>query len=275
MHDALAPAQILEISGLDARTFAHAQFTSDVLALVNGQWQWSAWLDPAGRVRNVFALLRSRDDRLLAWLPRGDAAMMANRLSRYVLRAKVRMQPLAGRWLLDLHAADGRTPEQSTDTWLLDLPGAQPRRAAIIHVDVEPRLDADRLQGWIREDIAACLPWIGNETDEEFTPPALGLERLGAVSLDKGCYPGQEIVARLHYRGGNKRTCVPLKLACAVAPEPGASIEIAGSASASGRILYAAQPQDGFCAALGVLPIDLPQDVRVQLASGSARIPAS
>jgi folate-binding protein YgfZ len=273
--DALAPAQILEISGLDGRAFAHAQFTSNVDALVDGQWQWSAWLDPAGRVRNVFALLRSREDRLLAWLPRGDSASMAQRLSMYVLRSKVRMQPLAGRWLLDLHSAGGGTPEQAAEIWLLDLPGSPPRHAAIIDCDTEPPLDADRLQAWVREDIAAGLPWIGSETAEEFTPQALGLERLGAISLGKGCYPGQEIVARLHYRGGNKRTCVPLKLECDLAPAPGAVIEIAGTASLSGRILYAAQPQDGICAALGVLPINLPEDARMQLASGCGVILAT
>lgn len=275
MPDALAPAQILEISGLDARAFAHAQFTSHVEALVDGQWHWSAWLDPAGRVRNVFALLRSREDRLLAWLPRGDAAGMAKQLSMYVLRSKVRLQPLSGRWLLDLHAAGGGITEHATETWLLDLPGSPPRHAAIIDCDSEPPLDADRLQAWIREDIAAGLPWIGSETAEEFTPQALGLERLGTISLDKGCYPGQEIVARLHYRGGNKRRCVPLKLECDLAPEPGTVVEVAGTASASGRILYAAQPQEGICAALGVLPIDLPADARMRLASGPTVILAT
>ena len=200
---------------------------------------------------------------------------MAQRLSMYVLRSKVRMQPLAGRWLLDLHSAGGGTPEQAAEIWLLDLPGSPPRHAAIIDCDTEPPLDADRLQAWVREDIAAGLPWIGSETAEEFTPQALGLERLGAISLGKGCYPGQEIVARLHYRGGNKRTCVPLKLECDLAPAPGAVIEIAGTASLSGRILYAAQPQDGICAALGVLPIDLPEDARMQLASGCGVILAT
>lgn len=275
MPHALAPAQILEISGHDARAFAQAQFTSNVEALVDGQWHWSAWLDPSGRVRNVFALLRSHEDRLLAWLPRGDAAGMAKRLSMYVLRSKVRLQALAGHWLLDPRTAGGGIPGQAADTWLLDLPGSPPRHAAIIECISEPPLDADRLQAWVRDDIAAGLPWIGSETTEEFTPQALGLERLGAISFDKGCYPGQEIVARLHYRGGNKRSCVALKLECDLAPEPGTVVEIAGTASTSGRILYAAQPQEGVCAALGVLPIDLPEDARMRLASGPAVILAT
>ena len=269
MPHPLAPAQILELSGIDARAFAHAQFTSDVMILSAGQWQWSAWLDPKGRVRSLFALLWTDDARLLAWLPRGDANTMATRLSTFVFRSKVRIQPLADYSLFAL-PTDGSSPTGNlAGTWILDLPGDTPRRAAIINTRIDTPIDPDRLEAWIRDDIAARLPWIPSEVAEEFTAQALGLDRLGAISFDKGCYPGQEIVARLHYRGGNKRECMRVTIQTCEPPKAGERIEIDATPAANGRILYAAQPQAGICKALAVLPLDLPQNIRMRLESGA------
>lgn len=275
MPDALDHAQIIELSGADALAFAHAQFTSDVRALAVGQWQWSGWLDPSGRVRNFFALFRSDQERLLAWLPRGDSAAMAKHLSMYILRSKLRIRSLADYWLLDLQTSDGAISAESTENWILDLPGSTQRRAAIVNNCAVLAIDTQRRQAWAREDIAAGLPWISHETAEEFTPQALGLDRLGAISLDKGCYPGQEIVARLHYRGGNKRGCVRLRLESGVLPQSGERIDVDASPVAHGRILYAAPAEDGFCEALAVLPLDLPDNIVMRLESGTKAIPIS
>lgn len=268
MPHALAHAQILELSGADARTFAQAQFTNDVGALSDGQWQWSAWLDPSGRVRNFFALLRVDDERLLIWLPRGDPVAMGTRLSMFVFRSKVRIQSLAGHWLLALQADDSTTSADLAGAWILDLPGDTRRRAAIVESAANLPIDADRLAAWIRDDIGALMPWIAGETAEEFTPQALGLDRLGAISFDKGCYPGQEIVARLHYRGGNKRRCMRVGSASGEPPRAGERIEIAGLPAAFGRILYAAPAEGLVCEALAVLPLDLPENARMKLQSG-------
>ncbi len=268
MPQFLAQAQILELSGADARSFAQAQFTSDVDALPDCQWQWSAWLDPGGRVRNFFALLLIADERLLIWLPRGDAAVMATRLSMFVFRSKVRIRSLAGYSLLALPTDDSPVAGNLAGAWLLDLPGDTPRRAAIVATPVEPQIDTDRLEAWMRDDIAAQLPWIAGETAEEFTPQALGLERFGAISFDKGCYPGQEIVARLHYRGGNKRGCMRVRTQSSEPPGAGERIGIDDMPAAYGRILYAARNQGGVCEALAVLPLELPEDVQMKLESG-------
>lgn len=268
MPQLLAEALILELSGPDAHAFAQAQFTSNVNALADGQWQWSAWLDPNGRVRNFFALYRAGDEHLLIWLPRGDAAVMATRLSMFVFRSKVRIQPLAGYSLLALPTNDSPAAGNLAGAWLLELPGGEPRRAAIINNRVDTQIDADRLEAWVRDDIAAQLPWITAETAGEFTPQALGLDRLGAISFDKGCYPGQEIVARLHYRGGNKRGCMRVRSESGKPPSPGERIEIDVKPAANGRILYAARPKGGICEALAVLPLELPESVRMKLESG-------
>ncbi len=270
MPQLLAQAQILELSGADARALAQAQFTSNVDALSDGQWQWSAWLDPSGRVRNFFALYQAGDERLLIWLPRGDAAVMGARLSTFLFRSKVRIQSLAGYSLLALPTDDSLAAGNLAGAWLLDLPGDMPRRAAIVDTSVNAQIDTDRLAAWTREDIVAQLPWIVSETAEEFTPQALGLERLDAISFDKGCYPGQEIVARLHYRGGNKRECMRVRTQSCEPPGPGERIEIDTTPAAYGRILYAAPPHGGFCEALAVLPLGVPENIRMTLESGVA-----
>lgn len=268
MPQLLAQAQILELSGADACAFAQAQFTNDVAALADGQWQWSAWLDPNGRVRNFFALYRAGDERLLIWLPRGDVEIMATGLSRFVFRSKLRIQRLAGYSLLALPTDASPLTGNLAGAWLLELPGDTPRRGAIVDSPIDASINADRLKAWIREDIAACLPWIASETAEEFTPQALGLDRLGAISLDKGCYPGQEIVARLRYRGGNKRGCRRVWTQSGVRPGAGERIEIDGVPATNGRILYAAGNCNGICEALAVLPLDLPENALMTLDSG-------
>lgn len=200
MHAAAGPAQCIEIAGADARTFAQAQFSGDVRALRAGHWQWNAWLDPKGSVRALMHLADPGDGRLLALLRGGDAEALCTELRRYVFRSKVSLGvpgrcrrrigdglPL-GSIHMDADAIGFGYGDRSL--WLERADGA---------TGVEPAGDealrlADIRDGW------PTLP----PGDHAFLPPALGLEHLGAVAFGKGCYPGQEIAARLHYRGGHK-----------------------------------------------------------------------
>lgn len=264
----LAEAQILELSGTDACAFAHSQFTSDVIQLNNGEWQWSAWLDAVGRVRSLFALLRADDDHLLAWLPRGQAASMAVALLPFVFRSKVRIQPAEDYGLFEMEESGNLTAPNSADEWTIDLPGGHSRRTARLKRDPALLVDVARHEAWAREDIAAGLPWISAENSGEFTPHALGLDRLDAISLKKGCYPGQEIVARLHYRGGNKRECVRLQIDTEDVPMPGTEIRIETTPPGTGRILYAIRSEPGCCEALSVLPLNRTEGIPLSLLSG-------
>src|SRR5581483_10539738 len=196
----LAEAQCIELGGEDARAFAQAQFSGDVRALQPLHWHWNAWLDHKGGVRALMHLADAGDGRLLALLRGGDAEMVCAELRKYVLRAKVRIEPLRDRFLsigppLPLHALHGADGAIGFGHGECGLWVETTQRANDQEREREFRLREIR-NGWPR------LP-AGRE--EEFLPPALGLEHLGAVSFDKGCYPGQEIAARLHYRGGHKR----------------------------------------------------------------------
>lgn len=254
----IGPAGILDIAGPDALTFAQAQFASNVSTLQPGHWQWSAWLDAQGRVRNVFALGLQAPGRLLAWLPLGNADTMAAALSRYVLRAKVTVRT-SHEWQLSLDEAPvsvTASPDVSECEWTIPLPGTQPALVVLAREAAQPALFANHaINRLLLAAIESGLPWLPSELSGEFVAPALGLARLGATSLDKGCYPGQEIVARLHFRGGNKRHAVHLLFAADHIPAVGDAVLCGAGATRTrcGRVLFAATGDDGIGHALAIL----------------------
>ena len=188
-------AETLQIEGPDAIAFAHAQFSSKVNSLGVGQWQFSAWLDPQGRVRTLFQLARVAEDRLLLLLRGGSAAAMAEALQRFVFRSRLALHALPARALasgpaLPLHEV------QTVDGALTF--GCDTHSLRIVD---EPSGD----DHWRHAQLREGWPWLPADSLGQWLPAALSLQRLQAVAIDKGCYPGQEIVARLHYRGGHKR----------------------------------------------------------------------
>jgi folate-binding protein YgfZ len=189
------PAETLLIEGADAIAFAQAQFSSKVSSLATGQWQFGAWLDPQGRVRALFHLARLADDRLLLLLRGGSAETMADALRRFVFRSKLTLTALPSRALTTGPAQPMHAVDDDAETLLLGCGAYSMQITTAGHGDNAWRLTQLR-EGW---------PWLPAQTLNELLPPAISLHRLQAVAIDKGCYPGQEIVARLHYRGGNKR----------------------------------------------------------------------
>ena len=256
--DFLEPADLLDIHGSDAIAFAQAQFCADTSVLAEGAWQWNAWLDAKGRVRHFFALLRPAPAQLLAWLPLGGADSMRAALAPYVFRAKVALETRGG-WAL--HAGDETKPPAAgqvrTDGagHALRMPGPVSRTAVLA-----PRDDADAaasaLARWRRADIDAGLPWLAPSLAGEFLPQSLDLERLGAISFDKGCYPGQETAARVHFRGGNKRHLHRLEIEGGGVPARGESLLDVATSTPVGRLLYAASGATGGSVALAVIAGD-------------------
>lgn len=190
------PAETVVLDGSDALAFAHAQFASDVHALDVGAWQWSTWLDPQGRVRALLQMARTGEQRLLLLLRGGRAQPLAEALHRYVFRSHVTIEAQAPRALSDAAPAPEGSMAGSGNDIVLGCGGYSLR--------IADSADA-ATQAWRLAAIRAGHPWLPDTALDALLPPALSLERLGAVSFAKGCFPGQEIVARLHYRGGNKR----------------------------------------------------------------------
>lgn len=198
----IASIPCIAIDGADARRFAQMQFSGDVQTLASGQWQWNAWLDAQGRVRALMQLADTGDGRLLAMLRGGDAERVREGLARYLLRAQAHLSACVCTGYTDTALAVGLIETIGQDVVLGY--GERSLRLRPEQAGAAPALpDPDASNSWRLEDIRAGWPTLP-DSEARFLPPALGLERLGAVAFDKGCYPGQEIAARLHYRGGHK-----------------------------------------------------------------------
>jgi folate-binding protein YgfZ len=187
-------AHAVFMEGPDALAFAQSQFASQVTALAKHRWQFSSWLDAQGRVRNLFHLARLDDERLLLILRGGDAETFIEALRRFVFRSRVKLSVAKGS-LATVDALPLHEVEVHDDIVRLGCGSHALTFGANVSGD----------DAWQREQLRDGWPWLPDAALNELLPPALSLHRLGAVAIDKGCYPGQEIVARLHYRGGNKR----------------------------------------------------------------------
>jgi tRNA-modifying protein YgfZ len=220
MHDNPQPAlghvfalpdhRILSLEGRDAVAFAQAQFMNDVKSLAPGEWQWNGWLTPKGRVIALFALLKLTEDTLWLLLPDIDPAELGPKLQRFVFRSKV---TLAARD--DLHAIGAfEAPTQASGArfagtadsgYELDFGGEGGPRALRVAASAEAVADDAALTRWTVFDLAHGLPRLPPSQAEQWTPQMLSLDRLRGYSVKKGCYPGQEIVARTHFLGQVKR----------------------------------------------------------------------
>ena len=239
---------LLSIAGRDATAFAQAQFMNEVAALPVGHWQWNGWLTPKGRVIALFALLKRDAETLWLLLPDTDATDLAAKLQRYVFRSKL---VLAARD--DLHAngrfaapaqASGATFAVDGDALELDFGGDGGPRTMRISPSAA-NADAASAARWRRFDLQHGLPRLRDDQIEAWTPQQLSLERLRAFSVKKGCYPGQEIVARTHFLGQVKRGLAMFE---ADAPIPaGAEVRdgertLGGIVSTAGNIALAVLP---------------------------------
>ena len=208
---------VLVVDGPDAAAFLHAQTMNDVLALQRGHWHWNGWLSAKGRVHAVFALLRTGDAAFALVLPDLPAGELGTALQRYVFRSKLRLDASCG-WRV-YGEFDGAHDPPSADAakmmedgaWIFDMgaPGSN-RRLHLVpdaHADnaLETGGDEAGPRAWFDADLRHGLPRLPATQRDAWTPQMLSLQRLHAYSLSKGCYPGQEIVARTHYLGQSKR----------------------------------------------------------------------
>lgn len=234
---------VLRIAGSDAIAFLQGQFTNDVRLLADGRTQLAACCTNQGR---VIALVRFRQtgDTVLALLPADLLAKVTTHLRKFVLRSKVEILQAtdlhvgavvagdtATAW--SRHASTGSvlalppdspsgmtgatTFSYARDRELIAAPAMSWRSSGgspLEHPD--PRAQA----GWLATDIADGLPQVFAATSEQFIPQMLNLDLLDGVSFAKGCYAGQEIVARTHHLGRVKRRTMRFHLASGPAPAP-------------------------------------------------------
>ena len=213
---ALPGFSLLSCIGPEAGAFLQAQLMNDLRALAPGQWQWNGWLSAKGRVICLFALWRRGEQDFLAILPDFPAAELQPLLQRYVFRSKLKLAVETG-WSVhgEFEAGEADGPRDFASAqgagWSLDLGGGGARRRLLLLPAEAGPTGADVEAAWREADLRHGLPRLDAGQREAWTPQMLSLQRLQAFSLSKGCYPGQEIVARTHYLGQAKRELVLLE----------------------------------------------------------------
>jgi folate-binding protein YgfZ len=222
----LADDGLISFAGEDAAAFLHAQLTSDVAGLRAPATQYTGYCTPKGRLLAVFLLWRLADEIVLE-LPAVLREPMQARLSKYILRAKVKAADAASRYTLFGVAGDAAAEALASmfsgipanlhqvvvddGIAIAAMPGQRyallaPReRAASLRADLARRCVGAHADAWRARDVAAGIPVILEQAQEEYVPQMVNLDLLGGVSFAKGCYPGQEIVARTHYLGRVKQ----------------------------------------------------------------------
>ncbi|MBX3726425.1 MAG: folate-binding protein YgfZ [Xanthomonadales bacterium] len=268
---ALPQGELLSITGPDALAFAQAQLMNDVEALALGGWQWNGWLDAKGRLQALFGLLREDDQRLLAWLPAGGAEALATALARFRFRSKLQLLPDRERTLAGVAGAATGTAGEFP---LPDDPLIGPRHLRLLASGAAPLAGARVVDAWHAADLRLGLPWLrpdGPGTGR-FVPQWLGLDTLPALSLRKGCYPGQEIVARMHYLGQSKRGPALLRGAGSV-PASGWRA-LAADDQALGELVDAVDDGEGGWLALAALS-GADQAAVARVADGQSMQPAT
>jgi folate-binding protein YgfZ len=253
--------RVLVLAGRDAAAFAHAQFMNDVAGLPDGNWQWNGWLTPKGRLIALFALLKRDEQALWLLLPDAEPAELAAALQRFVFRSKVTIEGRAdlvvsGSFSPPIRASQAQFSEVG-DGIELDMGAEGGPRA--LRIEKSAGSTADVSNRWRAADLEHGLPRLPPSQSGQWTPQQLSLDRLRAYSVKKGCYPGQEIVARTHFLGQAKRGLVLF--------EAGSTIEVGSEVRDGERVLGTIVSASGRHA-LAVLPLD--RDVMALHADGIA-----
>ena len=261
---------LIRVSGVDAATFLHNLLTNDINGITPGGARFAGFCTAKGRLLALLLIWREADDFLLM-LPRDILPMILKKLSMYVLRAKVKLNDATGERVLIGYATPGAVSPAPT---FGDLPAQLPRfGVAAIGGGQAIRLDETRwllsldpataisswqqlaatarpvgLAAWQWLEIAAGQPRVVAATQEAFVPQMLNMElaAVGGVSFSKGCYPGQEIVARTHYLGKVKRRTFRARLTTAAVPGTQVYAPETGEQHCGAIVSLAPSPAGGF-----------------------------
>jgi folate-binding protein YgfZ len=212
---------LLSVTGSDARAFLHAQLTNDIEGLASDRAALAGWCSAKGRLLATFLVVPSPDGFLLQ-LARDLAAPVAKRLSMFILRSKVKLTDESESWeQFGVWDADLSNPEVSWSARVATVRVGERRFLRLApRGELADSPNADEAQ-WALQEIRAGRPLITSATQDQFVPQMVNLEQIGGVDFKKGCYPGQEIVARAQYRGQVKRRMVHATAPAGVALQPG------------------------------------------------------
>ncbi|WP_157281924.1 folate-binding protein YgfZ [Pelomonas sp. Root1237] len=245
---------VIRAQGADAASFLHSQLTQDFALLDREHARLAGFCTAKGRLLATMVGWRGGDEEILLALPAETLAATLKRLSMFVMRAKCKLSDASAEFavygLLGEPAAEAWTLASDGEAVQVALPGTgralrvQPANAPA------PTGAAMTADDWAWAEAEAGVAWVRGATVEAFVPQMINFEVLGGVNFKKGCYPGQEIVARSQYRGTLKRrlqvfetdatATVGQEIFNSADPEQPAGV-VAGSGSKGGRTAIAAE----------------------------------
>ncbi|SFD96486.1 hypothetical protein SAMN04489710_11098 [Paracidovorax konjaci] len=286
---------VIRVQGEDAAQFLHGQLTQDFLLLPPGQARLAAFLSAKGRMQASFIGWRQGDAEVLLVCSRDLLAPVLKRLSMFVLRAKARLSDATADFALwglagDAVQGGAQAPWSRADTpqgTLIHLyPAAGQPRALLVQPAGQPAPAGTPLAPglWEWGEVQSGVPTLTAPLVELFVPQMLNYESVGGVNFKKGCYPGQEVVARSQFRGTLKRRTYvahapepvdvgaevfaasdaeqPCGTVVQTAPAPGGGFDalVSLQVASTGEALRAGGPE-GVPLALGDLPYALLEDI--------------
>ncbi len=300
---ALSRWGVIRARGAQAASFLHGQLTNDFVLLGQDHARLAGYCSPKGRLLASFVAWKQGDEEVLLACSADVLEATLKRLSMFVLRAKcklsdasaeVRLFGLAGPSAIGLL---GQTADELAvwgkaalgEATVVRLPDALGMRRFLWAADVSvaaPPIAALSLDAWQRSEVQSGVPLVEAATADQFVPQMLNFELLGGVDFKKGCYPGQEIVARSQYRGTTKRRTFLFEVDATATPgqevfhsaDPGQPAGLVANAAARGdgagsvllaEVKLAALPEgslhlgaaDGPALTRSAMPYDIPLDV--------------
>ncbi|WP_337154055.1 YgfZ/GcvT domain-containing protein [Pseudomonas protegens] len=255
---------VLAVRGPDASKFLQGQLTCNLNYLSDSQSSLGARCNQKGRMQSSFRILLEGDGCLLAMARELIEPQLAD-LKKYAVFSKAKLADESASWArfgladaqvalsglgLELPEEDGsvaradglialRVSNQRAELWV------PAERAASLRQQLAAQLPEGELNQWLLGQVRAGLGQVMPETRELFIPQMLNLQAVGGVSFKKGCYTGQEIVARMQYLGKLKRRLYRLALPGDALPVPGTALFAPSHNSAIGEVVLAARAQQG------------------------------
>ena len=252
---------VMRALGADAASFLHGQLTQDVLHLDEGQARLAGYCSVKGRLLASFVMWRRGPEEILLACSADLLPAVLKRLSMFVMRSKCKLSDASADWPLWGLAGDAAAPAPA-EPWaragseaaeMLRLPdavvdGQAVARALYAGVDAPAGAALDA-QAWRWLEVHSGVARITAATSEQFVPQMINLDLVGGVNFQKGCYPGQEVVARSQYRGTTKRRAQVVRATAAL--QPGQEVFAAADpGQPAGLVVLAASPAGRAPAAL-------------------------
>ncbi len=270
---------LIEIKGKDAREFLNNQFTNDLKTLAENESSLGAWCSIKGRVLYTFRIWFENETFWLL-LPSIQTESFLKKLKMFIFRSDVTIDQNHDKYVYGLSGKDAEKlletiPEsdnafvKNEDDLVIKTPAPIPRFIIISnHEKTETGSN-----NWSLLDIMAGIPEILPETADQFLPQMLDLENLGGLSFQKGCYPGQEIVARVKYRGELKQQLYTARVETNLQLEAGSILVTANDIQTlAGHVVNAVQLEDNNWILLAVINIASTLNNKIQLKEDSSAI---